>query len=193
MTEQELIEALENSEALRKGHFKLSSGRHSDTYIQCALLLEDPQRAVEAGKDLAAKVKRELPAAVELVLSPALGALLIGFTTALALKCDMIFAEREDGEMNLRRGFCVPKGALVLLVEDVITTAGSVLELAKLVEEAGAIVAGIACVVQRGEVSTEGYPLVSLVNIPAESFDPEDCPQCAEDKVLDAPGSRFNA
>lgn len=186
MDEAEVIEELKRSGALKTGHFKLSSGRHSDAYVQCALLLKDPEVAVEVGRSLAKKVGLK----VDLVLCPALGAMVIGFTTALALGCDMLFAERAEGAMRLRRGFEIAPGSRVLLVEDVITTGGSILELVGIAEEAGGSVVAIACVVDRGDFRTDRYPLVSLAGLTAESSAPEDCPLCREGRPLDAPGSR---
>lgn len=183
------MERLEKTGAFKRGHFKLTSGRHSDTYVQCALLLKDSTAAVESGEALAEKV----PGGADLVLSPALGALIIGFTTALALGCDMIFAERVGGRMVLRRGFEIPSGARVLIVEDVITTGGSALELAGMVEEAGASVAGIACVVERGRIEGCRYPVHSLVSLDAASYEPADCPLCRDGAPLDSPGSRYLA
>lgn len=184
-----IIERLEASGALKKGHFKLSSGRHSDTYVQCAMLLKDPTAAVEMGRALADIA----PEGIDLVLSPALGAILIGFTTALAAGCDMIFAERIEGGMRLRRGFEIPPGALVLVVEDVVTTGGSALELARMVEGAGARVAGIACIIERGRLDAGEYPVYSLVKLDVESHAPDDCPLCREGRPIDSPGSRFLA
>ncbi|MFH1150652.1 MAG: orotate phosphoribosyltransferase [Actinomycetota bacterium] len=191
MSEQSILEDLAASGALRRGHFRLSSGRHSNTYVQCSQLLKNPSRAVDAGRMLAERVSREV-GGVDVVLSPALGALLIGFTTALALNCDMLFAERVDGRMSLRRGFALEQGMRVLLVEDVITTGGSILELARLVEEAGARVAALGCIVNRGGLTEPGYPPVSLAEVKADSFAPEECPLCARGVPLDSPGSRYS-
>lgn len=180
------IERLEATGAIAKGHFRLSSGRHSDTYVQCAMLLKDPREAVEIGRALAEVVTGEF----DLVLSPALGALLVGFTTALAAGCPMIFAERVEGVMRLRRGFEIPAGAGVLVVEDVITTGGSALELIAMVENAQARVAGVACIIERGTMDA-GYPVYSLIRLDAESSAPDECPLCREGRPIDSPGSRL--
>ena len=187
MDERELLELLESSGALRKGHFKLSSGRHSDTYVQCALLLRDPDAAVRVGEALANKAGGE----VDLVFCPALGAVVIGFTVALALGVGMVFAERHQGEMKLRRGFEITGGSRVLLVEDVITTGGSIMELARMVEEAGASVTAIACMVDRGKLDAGEYPLYSLVRLEIASYPSGECPLCERGVPIDAPGSRF--
>lgn len=179
---------LESTGAVRYGHFKLSSGRHSDVYVQCSSLLVEPARAVTAGQRLAELAPRE----VDLVFSPAIGALLIGFTTALALGVPMVFAEREQGEMRLRRGFEIPAGSRVLLVEDVMTTGGSILRLAEMVEEAGAEVATLACIVDRRPGDAEApYAVVSLARLEAASWPPGECPLCEGGVPLESPGSRF--
>lgn len=181
------IEALESCGALQKGHFKLSSGRHSDTYIQCSTLVKDPELALAAGRAIAGAVEEP----VDVVLSPALGAVVIGFATAAALGRESIFAERVDGKMVLRRGFEIIPGSRVLLVEDVITTGGSIMELADLVDGAGGKVVALACIVQRGEFDPGGRPVVSLAKVSVDSFSPDECPLCAAGTPVDAPGSRF--
>lgn len=187
MDEERLREILEQSGALRHGHFRLSSGLHSDTYIQCAKLLEDTAVAVEVGSSLAGVVNGR----VDKVFCPALGALVIGFTTALALEAPMVFAERTDGKMCLRRGLGIESGSRVLLVEDVITTGGSIMELARMAEESGAEVAGIACIVDRSEGLVSPYPLYRLARIKPETYRPDDCPLCRDDIPFDTPGTRF--
>jgi orotate phosphoribosyltransferase len=186
---EELLKTLEETGAVQKGHFKLSSGRHSDTYIQCSRLLEEPRTAVEVGRALAEEARAM--GDIDMVLCPALGAVIIGFTTALALGVPVIFAERVEGAMTLRRGFQVPTGSRILLVEDVITTGGSIMELAGLAEEAGAVVVGIACIIDRGGELDRRYPLVSLLRIQAVSHPPEECPLCREEIPLNSPGSRY--
>ncbi len=180
------LEALYGCGALKRGHFKLSSGLHSDTYVQCSTLLKDPALAMAAGRAIADRVKGP----VDVVLSPALGAVIIGFATAAALGCESIFAERVDGAMALRRGFDLQRGANVLLVEDVITTGGSILELADLVEESGATVEALSCIVQRGELDPRGREVISLARVTADTYEPGDCPLCAGEVPIDAPGSR---
>ncbi len=184
----DMIANLESTGALRKGHFKLSSGRHSDSYIQCSQLLRDPGMAVEAGRAIASREKD-----IDLVFCPALGAIVIGFTVALALDTEMVFAERVGEEMVLRRGFEIPSGSRVLLVEDVVTTGGSIMELARIVEEAGAVVAGLSCIVDRSGGLDIPYTVTSLIRLDVASWSPEECPMCEADIPVDAPGSRFSA
>lgn len=180
-----MIGELEESGALKRGHFMLSSGRHSDTYFQCALLLAEPRVAVEVGRAIADKVEGP----VDLVACPAVGAVVAGFAVALALGCRMVFTERVEGLMRLRRGLGIEPGSRVLVVEDVITSGGSALEVADLVERAGASVTAVACVVNRGS-QIMGYPLISLEHLPTSSYAPEECPLCREGVPLDSPGSR---
>lgn len=181
------LEALYESGALKKGHFKLSSGLHSDTYVQCSQLLKDPRLAMASGRAIAQAVGED----VDIVLSPALGAIVIGFATAAAMGCEFLFAERVDGELALRRGFRIPPGARVLLVEDVITTGGSILELARLVEETGAEVVGLASIVLRGPIEAGSRKVFSLARVSADTFEPGECPLCAGGAQPEAPGSRF--
>ncbi len=183
----DVIACLESTGALRKGHYRLSSGRHSDSYIQCSQLLRDPGMAVEAGRAIASRARD-----IDLVFCPALGAVVIGFTVAMALDTEMVFAERVGEEMALRRGFEILSGSRVLLVEDVITTGGSIMELAHIVEEAGAVVAGLSCIVDRSGGLDTPYVLTSLVRLDAESWSPEECPMCEAGVPVDAPGSRFS-
>jgi len=184
--EFDALEALYGCGALKRGHFRLSSGLHSDTYVQCSQLLKDPALALSAGRAIAAAVGKP----VDVVLSPALGAVVIGFTTAAALGCESIFAERVDGTLTLRRGFDLEPGARVLLVEDVITTGGSILELVRLVEKAGAVVVSLGCIVQRGDIEAGGREVVSLARVTADIWEQGDCPLCARGAQIDAPGSR---
>lgn len=182
----ELKAVLGEKGAIRRGHFRLSSGLHSDTYIQCAQLLAEPMLALEVGSLLAKEVKDE----VDLVLSPALGGIIIGFTTALKLGARMFFAERVEGVMRLRRGFEIPRGSSVLIVEDVITTGRSVMELVTLVEEACSRLVGVASIVDRGGAREFTCPTHCLVAIEAHTYDEGSCPLCAQGVALDDPGSR---
>ncbi len=125
------------------------------------------------------------------MLCPALGGVVIGFTVALALGVEMVFAERHQGEMKLRRGFEIAAGSRVLLVEDVITTGGSIMELARMVEEEGASVTALTCMVDRGKLDAGEYSLCSLTRLEVASYPPDECPQCARGVPIDVPGSRY--
>ncbi|MBW3663993.1 MAG: orotate phosphoribosyltransferase [Actinobacteria bacterium] len=171
----------------RTGHFELSSGRHSDTYLQCALALQDPDLALRLGEMLADRLREDRPdLAVGVVASPALGGVLAGFVVARALGTRFVFTERRDGRMTLRRGQHVAVGERVLVVEDVVTTGGSAQEAAVVVEAEGGEVVGYAAIVDR----SEDFPLTALLRVEAQTWDPDGCPLCAEGQPLDRPGSR---
>lgn len=174
----------------RTGHFKLSSGRHSDTYLQCALATQDPVFAHRLGDDLAREV-RDAGTEVDLVGSPAIGGILAGFVTASALDVRFVFTERRSGDMTLRRGQHVDPGERVLIVEDVLTTGGSAQEAAQVLEDRGGQIAGYAALVDR---STPDHPLPfqaqALVRVEPQTWDGSDCPLCADGVELDSPGSR---
>ena len=185
MNPAEVSELFERYGVLHTGHFKLSSGRHSDTYLQCARILEYPRVAASLGQALASRY----PDGADVVVSPALGGILIGNAVAHAIGCRFLFAERVDGAMALRRGQQLFSGVRVIVVEDVITTGGSAAEVAELCERAGATVAGVASLVDR----TEGPPpfhLEALLRVHASTWDPDDCPLCARGEPVHTPGSR---
>jgi len=188
MDDAAVLAVLEETQAIRKGHFKLTSGRHSDTYIQCARVLEHPRIT----NRLAAEAIARLPEGtqVDLVISPALGGILFGFAVADALDTPFIFTERKEGEMVLRRSFEIPANAKVLVAEDVVTTGGSVKEVCDLVEAAGAKVQGVISLIDRGGTpvfEAAFYPLLQLI---APSWDPASCELCKSGQGIDAPGSR---
>ena len=188
MNQEEILEILRDAGAIRTGHFQLTSGLHADTYYQCAAALENPHLTEKMGGEIAALYKGE---SVDLVVSPALGGVILGFATALALDTRFIWAERVKGAMAFRRGFCVNPGERVLVVEDVVTTGGSVSEVIKLIEAAGGLVIGVACLMNRGALaSVAGQDLKSLVTVATETFDPAECPACAAEKAIESPGSR---
>ncbi|MBI4863225.1 MAG: orotate phosphoribosyltransferase [Candidatus Riflebacteria bacterium] len=156
MTEAEVLELYRSTGALREGHFRLSSGLHSPGYFQSALVLARPALAGRLGEALAARFDRQ---GVDLVLGPALGAVIVAHEVGRALERDALFAERVDDRFCLRRGFAISPGERVLLVEDVLTTGRSILELARLVEASQGRVAGLACLVNRMVAGTDLGPL----------------------------------
>jgi orotate phosphoribosyltransferase len=184
VTEDQVLRLLRDRGAVRSGHFRLSSGRHSDTYVEKARLFEDPAATVRLGEEIASWYP-----APDAVVSPAVGALPLGFAVALAAGCRFLFAEREDGRMTFRRGFLLRPGEGVLVVEDVVTTGGSAAEVWELVGDAGAERLGVAALVDRstGELP---FPLRALARVHAESFDPDRCPLCARRVDVESPGSR---
>lgn len=187
MSESDVLNALEEAGAIVRGHFRLTSGRHSDTYVQCARILEDPALTTRLARTAAELVSGRQ---VDLVASPAVGGIVIGFATAQALGVKFIFSERESGEMVFRRSFEVPEGARVLIVEDVVTTGGSVAEVASLVREQGGIVAGVVSLIDRGGPKRFPDELIALLRLEVESWDPSECGHCRSGTPLDSPGSR---
>ncbi|MEA2498651.1 MAG: orotate phosphoribosyltransferase [Actinomycetota bacterium] len=189
MNEAEVLDVLEAKGAVLRGHFQLSSGRHSDVFVQKFRVLEHPRIAQALGEELA----RSFAGEFDLVACPAVGAVVLGFTTALAADTRMIFAERADGVMEFRRGFSIEPGQRTLVVEDVITTGGSALEVVELVKSSGGDPVGIAALIDRGDPAKPpsfGVPLRSLVRLDVSSWDPDACPLCAEGIPLADPGSR---
>lgn len=192
MNPTELMEVLESKGAVMRGHFELSSGRHSNLFVQKFRVLEHPRLAQRFGESLAELFEKRF----EVVAAPAVGALVLGFTTALAADARSIFAERVDGKMSFRRGFAIEPHAKVLVVEDVVTTGGSAREVVDLVKDAGGEVVGVGALLDRGDPSRDsgegglGAPLRALVKLEVESWVPADCPLCASNEPLQDPGSR---
>ena len=189
-----VVQLFDELDVLRRGHFQLSSGKHSDTYLQCALALQDPATALGLGAALVDRV-RAAGIRADVVVSPALGGVLAGFCVAAALQRPFLFTERTaDRTMTLRRGQIVPLGSEVLVVEDVVTTGGSAMEVVALCEEAGASVAGLACLVDRsaGLPAQERPPLepIALLKVAAQVWTADACPACSSGTPIDSPGSR---
>jgi orotate phosphoribosyltransferase len=175
--------------ALLNGHFILSSGRHSDVFVQKFRLFENPGPTQLCGRELALRFE----GAFDVVASPAVGALILGWSTALAAGTRSVFAERVDGRMAFRRGFRLEPGERVLVVEDVVTTGGSAREVLDLVGGAGAAPAGVGALVDRSDSGLPpsfGVPLEALVRLEATSWDAESCPLCRSGAPLEDPGSR---
>lgn len=187
MNEQEVLDLLEERGAVRSGHFKLSSGLHSDTYVQCALALQWPGTAERFGHDLAQRFATDR---IEAVVAPAMGGVIIGHEVARSLKVRMVFPERVDGEMRLRRGFTLEPSERVLIVEDVVTTGRSPREAGAVCEANRAEVVGVAAIVDRRRDPALGVRFEALTSVHAETWPPEACPLCARGEPVDAPGSR---
>lgn len=187
MTDDEVLAALQDAGAILSGHFRLTSGRHSDRYVQCARVLEDPALVTRLARALVERIGERQ---VDLVASPAVGGIIIGFAVAQALGVKFIFSEREGGAMTFRRGFKVPEGARVLVVEDVVTTGGSVAEVIEQVRAAGGVVVAAASLIDRGGPRAFDVDLVPLLRLEVESWDAGDCGLCADGVPLYAPGSR---
>jgi orotate phosphoribosyltransferase len=183
-----VLRLLKRTEALLEGHFLLSSGLHSDRYFQCARLLQHPRRAARVGRAIADLCR---PFGAQLVVSPALGGVVIGHEVGRALGVRAIFTEREQGIMRLRRGFTIAPGERVLVVEDVVTTGKSTLEAAFAVTAAGGEVVGLASIVDRSGGVGFPYPFRSLLQLKVATYAPEVCPLCREGRLpAIKPGSR---
>lgn len=187
MTEAEVLAALEEAHAVLTGHFRLTSGRHSDRYVQCARVLEDPALVTRLAQAIAHRLGERR---IDLVAAPAVGGIVIGFAVAQALGVKFIFSERENGVMTFRRGFEVPAGARVLVVEDVVTTGGSVAEVIALVEAAGGVPVAVASLIDRGGPKSFDVEPLPLLRLKVESWEPDSCGLCASGVSLYAPGSR---
>lgn len=190
MNEAEILEALETRGAIMRGHFRLSSGRHSDVFVQKFRVFEDPLLTRMLGEQIAALYEEE---PFDTVASPAVGAIVLGYSVALASAARMIFSEREEGRMAFRRGFSLEPGERVLVVEDVVTTGASAKEVVDLVRAAGAEPVGAALLLDRTDPAAPpdlGVPLRSLVRLDVTSFTEDECPRCAEGAEIQDPGSR---
>lgn len=186
MDREEILDIFKETEVMLEGHFLLTSGRHSNRYMQCAKLFQYPDISEKFSKELAGRFKN-----IDLVAGPAVGGIILAYETARQLKVLNIFAERENGIMTLRRGFSVPEGANVLVVEDVVTTGGSVREVIELIKNCGANVAGVGCIVDRSNGSVDfGVPFESVLSMQIVSYEPEQCPLCKDGIPAVKPGSR---
>lgn len=189
MKSEAVLELFRKSGALLEGHFRLSSGLHSERYLQSALVLQFPEFAAALGEALAGRTGHLQPT---VVLSPALGGIVIGQEVGRALGVRAIFAERQDGVLTLRRGFSVSPSDRVLVVEDVITTGGSTRETIDVATLAGAHVLGAAAIIDRGtDPARLNLPLYALVELQVPTYRPEGCPMCASDIPVVKPGSRL--
>lgn len=179
MKEAKVLKEFEKAGALLSGHFILSSGLHSPTFLQKALVFQNPKRTSKLCKALAKKVKDEVDEPIDVIISPAVGGIVPGYETARHLDVPALYVEREDGEFVLRRGFSLRKGAHVLMVEDIITTGLSSRECIAAIKKAGGRVVAAACIIDRsGGKAKVGVPLISLAQIdiptyPADKLPPE--------------------
>ena len=184
------IELLKKSDALLEGHFLLSSGKHSDRYIQCAKLIQHPEYCEEVSKIIAEKLK-EADIDVDLCVGPAMGGVIISYELAKAIGTNAIFTERVDNEMALRRGFEIPEGAKVIIVEDVITTGKSSFETVEVIRSYGAEVVALTSIVNRSNKDEiNGLPIISATKIDVNTYDADDLPDHLKDTPAVKPGSR---
>jgi orotate phosphoribosyltransferase len=188
LTERETLELYEKTGALMRGHFRLTSGLHSDIYLQSALVLQYPEHAARLGEALAAPFRG---ARVQTVLAPAIGGILVAHEVARALGTRALFTERENGVMRLRRGFALASGERCLVVEDVITTGGSTREVVECVRASGGDVLGVGSLIDRsGGAAAFDVKRAALATVGATTWPPEACPLCKAGGQAVKPGSR---
>lgn len=190
LSRERVLEVFKEAGVLQKGHFLLTSGRHSDTYLQVAKIFRNTKYSSELCEDLANSFKDDK---IDVVIGPAIGAIQMSYEVSRYLNCENFFAERENGKLTLRRGFKIEKGMRVLVVEDVVTTGGTVREVIDIVKEQGGIVAGVGLIVDRTNGKVDfGAPLRSVIAFSdIQSWTPEECPICKDKDIpLVKPGSR---
>lgn len=191
MTEEEILSEFRASEALLEGHFMLSSGRHSGHYLQCARVLMNPERAGRLAFALAQKIPRDIRSRIDVVVSPAMGGIIIGQEMGRALGKDAMFLERPEGEFHLRRGFRLEPGAKVLMVEDVVTTGLSSREaIAAIGREGGEVIAEVALVDRSNASADLGVPFFPLVEITFPTYAEDELPEDLAAIEVTKPGSR---
>ncbi|MCL6589215.1 MAG: orotate phosphoribosyltransferase [Firmicutes bacterium] len=188
LEQKEILGILRETKVLREGHFRLTSGKHSRQYMQCAQVLQYPKFTERLCEDLARRFKG---LELHVVVAPAIGGIIIAYEVAKVLGVRALFTEREDGKMTFRRGFDLEDDENVLVVEDVITTGGSVMEVIEAVRERGANVCGVGVLVDRsgGKVHF-GVKKEALIAMDIETWEPEECPLCKEGIPIVKPGSR---
>lgn len=188
-----ILDLFRSTGAYLEGHFRLTSGLHSGEYLQCALVLQHPAHAERLGRLLADRLRAKIGRDVGLVVSPALGGLIIGHEVARALGARFLFTERDAAtkQMALRRGFTVTPGEAAVVIEDVITTGGSTHDVVEVLRTLGAEVLGAGSIVDRsGGTADVGVPRVALTTLQVAVYQPEDCPQCRAGIPVVKPGSR---
>ncbi len=190
MDKKEILHIFEQTGALQNGHFQLSSGLHSPTYFQCAVALQYPDYLERFCKEIVEYYQEESDT-IDVVIAPAIGGIVVAQEVGRQLNVRSIFTEREEGKMTLRRGFHLEPQEVVLVVEDVVTTGGSVKEVIELVEEIGAFVVGVGSIVDRsGGKPLFDVPFFSVFSTRAVTYKPEKCPLCEQGVPLTYPGSR---
>jgi orotate phosphoribosyltransferase len=190
MTQDEVLAIFKQAGALLEGHFRLTSGLHSDRYLQCALVLQHPGHAARLGCALAARMSQLAPPP-DLVLAPAIGGILVAHEVARALGIVGLFAERVEGQLKLRRGFTIASGSRCYVVEDVVTTGGSTRETMEIARQSGGIVTAAGSLIDRNAGKSDlGVPRAALAIIDVPAWPPDTCPLCAAGSQAIKPGSR---
>lgn len=187
MSKVDVVEILKKSDALLEGHFLLSSGKHSNRYVQCAKVLRFPKYAEQVLSTVVDQIK-DLD--IDLVVGPAMGGVIVSYELGRQLNKETVFTERKDGVMELRRGFEVKPGAKIIIAEDVVTTGKSTIETKEALEKLGGEVIGVACIANRTSKDI-GMPIYSAIKLDIQVHDADECPLCKEGKTeLVKPGSR---
>ena len=191
MTQDEVLNYFRQADALLEGHFILSSGLHAAKYLQCARVLMNPKRAEILCASLADKIKQQITTPIDMVVSPAMGGVIVGYEMGRQLGVEAIFVERVEGEFTLRRGFEIPKGANILMSEDIVTTGLSSRECIKVIEQYGGNVVAASCLIDRSAGKADvGVPLVSLAQLEIASYESDNLPPELQDIPAIKPGSR---
>lgn len=190
LTKDQILTIFRESGALLDGHFLLTSGLHSPHYFQCAKVLQYPEHLQTFAAQIASVYREQK---IDVVISPAIGGIVVGTEVGRVIGCRTLFTERKDNSMQLRRGFEISPGERTLVVEDVVTTGGSVFEVIDIVKKAGGVIAGAACIVDRsnGKVKFEGTQ-TSVLQMDVVTYEPAKCPLCASGSAPVKPGSRGN-
>jgi orotate phosphoribosyltransferase len=189
LSEKEILNIFKQCGAFLTGHFELSSGLHSPQYLQAALVLQYPEFAGKLCSGLAESFRDNK---IDLVAAPALGGIIVAHEVARALGVRAIFAEREEGKLKLRRGFSINKSERVIVVEDVVTTGGSIRETMDVIKDSGGIIKGVGAIIDRSEGKVNlGFPLISLLSLTIPIYEPKNCPLCKEGGIAIKPGSRW--
>lgn len=193
LTQEDILNEFKSAQAILSGHFILSSGLHSDTYLQCARVLMDAKRAEKLCGELARRVSKGLVGVgIDIIASPAMGGVVVGYEMGRQLGKPSVFCERENGEFILRRGFSIEKGMNVLVVEDVVTTGKSSLEAINCIRNCGGNVIAEACLVDRSNGSADlGIPLFPLITLDVKTYEAGNLPHELEKTPGVKPGSRW--
>lgn len=191
MNKDDVLNEFRQAKALLEGHFLLSSGLHSEMYLQCARVMMDPERGARVCSALAAKIKATIEENIDMVISPAMGGVIVGYEMGRQLKVPSIFTERVNGKFELRRGFEIPKGANILMAEDIVTTGLSSKECIDTIKEYGGNVVAASCLIDRSNGKANvGVPLVSLLGLEIPAYSEDNLPAHLKDTEAVKPGSR---
>lgn len=191
MNKEDVLNEFRDADALLEGHFLLSSGLHSEMYLQCARVMMDPKRGARVCGALADKISAEIDEKIDIVVSPAMGGVVVGYEMGRQLGVTSIFTERVDGQFELRRGFQIPKGANVLMAEDIVTTGLSSKECIETITKIGGNVVAASCLIDRSNGKVDvGVPLVSLIGLEITAYDKDNLPAHLKATEAIKPGSR---